>query len=232
MSSTHWGCGSCWWQFLDDQAFQEHAASCEDFKTPEDSEMVLPETDLIKFKDDRLFYQHVKMRVLKNVNSGKTRTFECGHEHCRDSEHDHQTLTQLRKHIMYRHETKQLKYQCTKCGAGFVDKLSLWKHNNKCVDGRDKIVISKLLSKIKPASGDVSSKEDAVVVRKECQQCEEAFLYDHNYREHMAMKHWICKPCRLQFLSQVVFDEHKKKCVRQYYGGTLNSPKVNLNLYR
>ena len=232
MSTNHWGCGSCWWQFLDDKAFQEHAAGCEDFKKPEDSEMILPETDLVAFKSDRLYYQHVKMRVLKNVTTGKTRTFECGHEDCQNSEHDHQTLSQLRKHIMYRHETKELKYQCTKCEIGFVDKFSLWKHNNKCTEGKEKIVISKLLSRIKPASGEVSSKEDAVVVKKECPECEEAFLYDHNYREHMIMKHWVCKPCRLQFLSEIVYNEHAKKCGRQYYGGSLSIPKINLNLYR
>ena len=178
----HWGCGTCLWQFLDEKAFQEHAENCEDFKSPEDSEMIMPETDLIPFKSDRLFFQHVKMRVLKHATSGKTRTFECGHPHCQTSEHDHQTLFQLRKHIQYRHETKELKYQCTKCGTGFVDKFSLWKHDSKCSEYGEKIVISKLLGRIKPATGDAAFQEEAVVVKKECTECEEGFLYDHNYR--------------------------------------------------
>ena len=232
MSTMHWGCGTCLWQFLDEKAFQEHAENCEDFKSPEDSEMIMPETDLIPFKSDRLFFQHVKMRVLKHATSGKTRTFECGHPHCQTSEHDHQTLFQLRKHIQYRHETKELKYQCTKCGTGFVDKFSLWKHDSKCSEYGEKIVISKLLGRIKPATGDAAFQEEAVVVKRECTECEEGFLYDHNYREHMAMKHWCCKPCKLQFLSQLAYDEHKAKCERLILGRSLSLPKVNLKLYR
>ena len=232
MSAKHWGCCSCLWQFLDEKAHEEHAKNCEDFKSPEDSDLNMPETDLIQYKNDRLFFKYVKMRILSHSSGRKTRTFECGHPHCQNSEHDHQTLLQLRRHIQSRHETKELKYHCTKCETGFVDKFSLWKHDSKCSGHGEKIVISKLLSRIKPVTNDGTDKEENIVVKRECPECEEGFLYDHNYREHMAMIHWGCKPCKLQFLSELAFEEHKEKCERPVVGRFQSLPKVNLKLYR
>ena len=55
-------------------SLQNHVNNCEDFQnTAKDSEMFFPEIDLIQYKNDRLFYQFVKMRIRKQTAASRSR---------------------------------------------------------------------------------------------------------------------------------------------------------------
>ncbi len=195
MASNHWGCPKCEVMYLHEDPWNQHRSMCEDAQKYDDSLKNLLSIDIRKSHNkDLASFKYIKIKVPEG-EKWEAECLECGKCFV-------ESLSKLKIHIQVKH-TFEKNYFCKFCNKGFVEVGKGKKHENVCL--RQMVLV-----KSKQAL-DIDLSDNTQDLQQTCETCDVTYQKDFQFRQHMAISHWICVKCKWQFLDSEPYEEHKQK---------------------